>query len=222
MKHKDTQLDPNKLRSYLDLVGYKESAVLKELRDETAKLGDISIMQIGAAQGALIQMICSIGQFTKCIEIGVFTGYSSICIAEGMPKNGKLFALDKSREFTHIAEKYWNKSKLNNKIDLVLGDAIDTLDGFISNNLRNTFDLVFIDADKNNYLDYYEKSLKLVRSGGMIIIDNTIWKGKVLDKDDNSSSTKSIKSLNNFISKDIRVDHCLISIYDGMTLCMKK
>lgn len=222
MKHKDTQLDPNKLRSYLDLVGYKESAVLKELRDETAKLGDISIMQIGAAQGALIQMICSIGQFTKCIEIGVFTGYSSICIAEGMPKNGKLFALDKSREFTHIAEKYWNKSKLNNKIDLVLGDAIDTLDGFISNNLRNTFDLVFIDADKNNYLDYYEKSLKLVRSGGMIIIDNTIWKGKVLDKDDNSSSTKSIKSLNDFISKDARVDHCLISIYDGMTLCMKK
>ena len=222
MKHKDTQLDPNKLRSYLDLVGYKESAVLKELRDETAKLGDISIMQIGAAQGALIQMICSIGQFTKCIEIGVFTGYSSICIAEGMPKNGKLFALDKSREFTHIAEKYWNKSKLNNKIDLVLGDAIDTLDGFISNNLGNTFDLVFIDADKNNYLDYYEKSLKLVRSGGMIIIDNTIWKGKVLDKDDNSSSTKSIKSLNDFISKDARVDHCLISIYDGMTLCMKK
>ena len=222
MKHKDTQLDPNKLRSYLDLVGYKESAVLKELRDETAKLGDISIMQIGAAQGALIQMICSIGQFTKCIEIGVFTGYSSICIAEGMPKNGKLFALDKSREFTHIAEKYWNKSKLNNKIDLVLGDAIDTLDGFISNNLRNTFDLVFIDADKNNYLDYYEKSLKLIRSGGMIIIDNTIWKGKVLDKDDNSSSTKSIKSLNDFISKDARVDHCLISIYDGMTLCMKK
>ncbi|MBT3697113.1 MAG: SAM-dependent methyltransferase [Gammaproteobacteria bacterium] len=222
MKHKDTQLDPNKLRSYLDLVGYKESAILRELRDETAKLGDISIMQIGAAQGALIQMICSIGQFTKCIEIGVFTGYSSICIAEGMSKNGKLFALDKSREFTSIAEKYWNKSKLNNKIDLVLGDAIDTLDGFISNNLENTFDLVFIDADKNNYLDYYEKSLKLIRSGGIIIIDNTIWKGKVLNTNDNSSSTKSIKSLNDFISKDIRVDHCLISIYDGMTLCMKK
>ena len=222
MKHKDTQLDPNKLRSYLDLVGYKESAILRELRDETAKLGDISIMQIGAAQGALIQMICSIGQFTKCIEIGVFTGYSSICIAEGMSKNGKLFALDKSREFTSIAEKYWNKSKLNNKIDLVLGDAIDTLDGFISNNLENTFDLVFIDADKNNYLDYYEKSLKLSRSGGIIIIDNTIWKGKVLNTNDNSSSTKSIKSLNDFISKDIRVDHCLISIYDGMTLCMKK
>ena len=222
MKHKDTQLDPNKLRSYLDLVGYKESAILRELRDETAKLGDISIMQIGAAQGALIQMICSIGQFTKCIEIGVFTGYSSICIAEGMSKNGKLFALDKSREFTSIAEKYWNKSKLNNKIDLVLGDAIDTLDGFISNNLENTFDLVFIDADKNNYLDYYEKSLKLIRSGGIIIIDNTIWKGKAVNTNDNSSSTKSIKSLNDFISKDIRVDHCLISIYDGMTLCMKK
>jgi len=222
MKHKDTQLDPNKLRSYLDLVGYKESAVLKELRDETAKLGDISIMQIGAAQGALIQMICSIGQFTKCIEIGVFTGYSSICIAEGMAKNGKLFALDKSKEFTHIAEKYWDKLKLNNKIELLLGNAKDTLDNFISSNLENTFDFVFIDADKSNYLDYYEKSLKLIRSGGIIIIDNTIWKGKVLDENDNSSSAKSIKLLNNFIAKDERVDHCLISIYDGMTLCIKK
>ena len=222
MKHKDTQLDPNKLRSYLDLVGYKESAILRELRDETAKLGDISIMQIGAAQGALIQMICSIGQFTKCIEIGVFTGYSSICIAEGMAKNGKLFALDKSKEFTHIAEKYWDKLKLNNKIELLLGNAKDTLDNFISSNLENTFDFVFIDADKSNYLDYYEKSLKLIRSGGIIIIDNTIWKGKVLDENDNSSSTKSIKLLNNFIAKDERVDHCLISIYDGMTLCIKK
>jgi predicted O-methyltransferase YrrM len=222
MKHKDTQLDPNKLRSYIDLVGYKESAILKELRDETSKLGDISIMQIGAAQGALIKMICALGGFTKCIEIGVFTGYSSICIAEGMAENGKLFALDKSKEFIHIAEKYWDKLKLNNKIELLLGDAKDTLDNFISSNLENTFDFVFIDADKSNYLDYYEKSLKLVRSGGIIIIDNTIWKGKVLDKDDNSSSTKSIKSLNNFIATDERVDHCLISIYDGMTLCMKK
>ena len=108
MKHKDTQLDPNKLRSYIDLVGYKESPILKELRDETSGLGDISIMQIGAAQGALIKMICALGGFTKCIEIGVFTGYSSICIAEGMAENGKLFALDKSKEFIHIAEKYWD------------------------------------------------------------------------------------------------------------------
>ena len=222
MKHKDTQLDPNKLRSYIDLVGYKESPVLKELRDETSGLGDISIMQIGAAQGALIKMICTLGGFTKCIEIGVFTGYSSICIAEGMAKNWKLFALDKSKEFTHIAEKYWDKLKLNNKIELLLGNAKDTLDNFISSNLENTFDFVFIDADKSNYLDYYEKSLKLIRSGGIIIIDNTIWKGKVLDENDNSSSTKSIKLLNNFIAKDERVDHCLISIYDGMTLCIKK
>jgi len=222
MKHKDTQLDPNKLRSYIDLVGYKESPILKELRDETSGLGDISIMQIGAAQGALIKMICMLGGFTKCIEIGVFTGYSSICIAEGMAKNGKLFALDKSKEFTHIAEKYWDKLKLNNKIELLLGNAKDTLDNFISSNLENTFDFVFIDADKSNYLDYYEKSLKLIRSGGIIIIDNTIWKGKVLDENDNSSSAKSIKLLNNFIAKDERVEHCLISIYDGMTLCTKK
>ncbi|MBT3548894.1 MAG: SAM-dependent methyltransferase [Gammaproteobacteria bacterium] len=222
MKNKDTQLDPNQLCKYIDSIGYKESNILKELRDETAKLGDVSIMQIGATQGALIEMIIKLGKFTRCIEIGVFTGYSSICIASAMPENGKLFALEKSKEFTDIAKKYWDKANLTNKIELILGNAIDTLNGFITNNHENSFDFVFIDADKSRYLDYYEKSLKLVRSGGIIIIDNTIWKGKVLDKDDNSSSTKSIKSLNSFISKDQRVSHCLITIYDGMTLCMKK
>lgn len=222
MKHKDSQLDPNQLRSYIDLFGYKEDAVLKELREETSRLGDVSIMQIGAVQGSLIEIICRLGRFTKCIEIGVFTGYSSICIARGMPDNGKLFALEKSKEFKDIAQKYWDKAKVNNKIDLVLENAIETLDSFIFKNLEDTFDFVFIDADKSNYLNYYEKSLKLIRSGGIIIIDNTIWKGKVLNKDDNSSSTKSIRLLNALISEDKRVDHCLISIYDGMTLCMKK
>ena len=222
MKNKYLQVDPIKLRAYIDDIGYKESFILKELRHETANLGDLAIMQIGAAQGVLIEMLCSVGNFKNCIEIGVFTGYSSICIAEGMSSDGKLYALDTSIEYTKIAKKYWKKANLDKKIELIINDANSTLDKFLDDGLADTFDFIFIDADKKNYLDYYEKSLKLLRTGGLILIDNTIWKGKVIDKDDNTSSTKSIRGLNEFISSDDRVKHSLIAIYDGMTLCMKK
>ena len=109
-------MDPIKLRTYIDDIGYKESLILKELREETSNLGDLAIMQIGAAQGVLIEMLCSVGNFKNCIEIGVFTGYSSICIAEGMSNDGKLYALDTSIEYTEIAKKYWKKANLDKKI----------------------------------------------------------------------------------------------------------
>ena len=179
-------------------------------------------MQIGQTQGSLIEMICQIGQFKRCIEIGVFTGYSSICIAKGMPKNGKLYALDNSTEFTDIAKKYWSRSGCNERIELIIGNAIDSLNDFLKKKMDGTFDFVFIDADKNSYLDYYEKSLQLIRKGGMILIDNTIWKGKVMDDTDKSKSTISIKRLNDYIASDDRVNHCLLTIYDGMTICIKK
>ena len=222
MKNKYLQVDPIKLRAYIDDIGYKESFILKELRHETANLGDLAIMQIGAAQGVLIEMLCSVGNFKNCIEIGVFTGYSSICIAKGMSSDGKLYALDTSIEYTEIAKKYWKKANLDKNIELIINDANLTLDKFLGDGLADTFDFIFIDADKKNYLDYYEKSLKLLRTGGLILIDNTIWKGKVIDKEDNTLSTQSIRALNQFISTDDRVKHSLIAIYDGMTLCMKK
>ena len=222
LKNKEVNVDGKLLRSYIDKVGYNESPILKELRIETSALGEISIMQIGAVQGALIKMLCSIAKFKRCIEIGVFTGYSSICIAEGMPADGKLYALDTSVEFTEIAKKYWKKNYVENKIELIIDKAITTLKDFQEKKLSNTFDFIFIDADKKNMMDYYEISLDLLRQGGMILIDNTIWKGRILDLQDNNASTISIKKLNEHIATDQRVDHCLIAIYDGMTLCMKK
>ena len=222
MKNKSISLDPDKLKKYIDQVGYTKDDVLLELKNETELLGDISIMQIGQTQGSLIEMICQIGQFKRCIEIGVFTGYSSICIAKGMPKNGKLYALDNSTEFTDIAKKYWSRSGCNERIELIIGNAIDSLNDFLKKKMDGTFDFVFIDADKNSYLDYYEKSLQLIRKGGMILIDNTIWKGKVMNDTDKSQSTTSIKRLNDHISSDNRVNHCLLTIYDGMTICIKK
>ena len=222
MKNKNILLDLNKLNTYIDQVGYKEDNVLSELRRITESLGDVSIMQIGQTQGALIQMLCTVGNFTKCIEIGVFTGYSSICIAKGMPENGKLYALDNSTEFTDIAKKYWIKGGYDKKIELIVDQAINSLDNFLKNKMNGYFDFIFIDADKNNYLDYYKRSLKLVREGGMILIDNTIWKGKVMDDNDKTNSTKSIRELNDYIASDNSVDHCLLTIYDGMTLCIKK
>ena len=222
MKNKNILFDLDKLNTYIDQVGYKKDAVLLELRSITESLGDVSIMQIGQTQGALIEMLCTIGQFKKCIEIGVFTGYSSICIAKGIPKDGKLYALDNSTEFIDIAKEYWVKSGYTKKIELIIDKAVNSLDDFLKKKMEGSFDFVFIDADKNSYLDYYEKSLQLVRKGGMILIDNTIWKGKVMDDNDKSKSTKSIKRLNDHIASDNRVNHCLLTIYDGMTICIKK
>lgn len=220
--NKSISLDQNKLRTYIDQVGYKKDDILSDLRRVTESLGDISIMQIGQTQGSLIEMLCRIGKFSKCIEIGVFTGYSSICIAKGIPEDGKLYALDNSIEFIDIAKEYWTKSGCDKKIELIIRDANESLDEFINKGMNESFDFIFIDADKNNYLEYYKKSLELVRCGGMILIDNTIWKGRVMEDNDMTNSTKSIKALNNFIAADDRVDHCLLTIYDGLTLCIKK
>ena len=222
LKNKNVSLNPDQLNNYLDKFGCKESNILYELRKETQELGDISVMQIGKTQGALIQMLCKIGQFSKCIEIGVFTGYSSLCIAKSIPANGMLYALENSTQYNDIANRYWQKGSLSNKINLIIGKALETLDSFLNDNQAGSFDFIFIDADKSSYLDYYEKSLKLVKKGGVILIDNTIWKGKIFNDNDKTKTTMSIKKLNNIIASDVRVDHCLLTIYDGMTLCIKR
>ena len=221
MRTKDVQLNSPDLRKYLETVGFKRDQVLVELRKKTQLMGDASIMQIGESQGKLLEMICRLGNFKKCIEIGVFTGYSSICIAKGIDSKGKLYAVDTSEEYTSIAREYWRKSNLDTKIELILKEGLDVLNEFISKNMNGTFDFIFIDADKSNYINYYEKSIELIRSGGIIAIDNTIWKGKVLNEDDKSQSTTVIRELNKLISTDNRVDQCMLTMYDGMTLCQK-
>jgi len=209
------------LREYVDSVGYAESNILKENRRETKKLGAISIMQIGAAQGALLSILCKISKFKNCLEVGVFTGYSSLCIGSSISDDSKLTCIDNNKEYLNVAKKYWEKAKIEHKINLIEDNAIDAL-SMLSKKDLNNFDFAFIDADKSNYCSYYEKIIPLMQKGGVVCIDNTLWKGRVYDNSINNNSTQSIRDINQLINSDKRVEHSLLTIYDGMTICYVK
>ena len=209
------------LREYVDSVGYAESKILKENRKETKKLGAISIMQIGAAQGALLSILCKISKFKNCLEVGVFTGYSSLCIGSSISDDSKLTCIDNNKEYLNVAKKYWEKAKIEHKINLIEDNAIDAL-SMLSKKDLNNFDFAFIDADKSNYCLYYEKIIPLMQKGGVVCIDNTLWKGRVYDNSINNNSTQSIRDINQLINSDKRVEHSLLTIYDGMTICYVK
>ena len=209
------------LREYVDSVGYVESNILKENRKETKKLGAISIMQIGAAQGALLSILCKISKFKNCLEVGVFTGYSSLCIGSSISDDSKLTCIDNNKEYLNVAKKYWEKAKIEHKINLIEDNAIDAL-SMLSKKDLNNFDFAFIDADKSNYCSYYEKIIPLMQKGGVVCIDNTLWKGRVYDNSINNNSTQSIRDINQLINSDKRVEHSLLTIYDGMTICYVK
>ena len=209
------------LREYVDSVGYAESNILKENRKETKKLGAISIMQVGAAQGALLSILCKISKFRNCLEVGVFTGYSSLCIGTSISEDSKLTCIDNNKEYLNVAKKYWNKAKIEHKINLIEDNAINALN-MLSKNDLNSFDFAFIDADKSNYCLYYEKIIPLMQKGGVLCIDNTLWKGRVYDNSINNNSTQSIRDINQLINSDKRVEHSLLTIYDGMTICYVK
>ena len=209
------------LREYVDSVGYVESNILKENRKETKKLGAISIMQIGAAQGALLSILCKISKFKNCLEVGVFTGYSSLCIGSSISDDSKLTCIDNNKEYLNVAKKYWEKAKIEHKINLIEDNAIDAL-SMLSKKDLNNFDFAFIDADKSNYCLYYEKIIPLMQKGGVVCIDNTLWKGRVYDNSINNNSTQSIRDINQLINSDKRVEHSLLTIYDGMTICYVK
>jgi len=214
----DSPIHPKELKNYIDIFGYKESLLLKENRKETQKLGDISIMQIGAAQGALLSILCRLANFKNCLEVGVFTGYSSLCIGASIPKESKLTVIDNNQEYLNIAKKYWDKAGISEKINIINDDALDGLDQLAKIDDIN-FDFAFIDADKSNYTKYYEKIITMMSSGGVICIDNTLWKGRVYDDSMDNQSTQSIRDINKLIKSDERVEHSLLTIYDGMTIC---
>ena len=209
------------LRKYIDLVGYNESELLKRNREETKKLGSISIMQVGAAQGALLSIICKVSDFKSCLEVGVFTGYSSLCIGSSISDDSKLTVIDNNAEYLDIARKYWKLANIDKKIDVIESHAIEALSELKERN-ENKFDFAFIDADKANYCEYYDLIVSMMSSGGLLCIDNTLWKGRVYDSDSQSNSTKAIRALNEKIKKDKRVDHAIMTIYDGMTICYVK
>ena len=208
------------LQKYLFEFGVNEHPLQTEIREYTEKnLGNAATMQISPDQGAFLQFIIKSSNIQNCLEIGTFTGYSALTMALALPENGSIISLDIDKKNTDIAKKYWSKHSVGKKIDFILAPALETMDEFI--NLDKTFDLIFIDADKKNYKNYFLKSLELTEKDGIIIIDNTLWKGKVADKSANDDKTNSIKEFNMFIRDFKGTENMILPIADGMTICRK-
>jgi len=212
---------PPSVSDYLAAHIAGETDLLKRLRAETAKL-PMARMQIPAEQGTFLSIITQAINARRAIEIGTFTGYSSIAIASALPEDGELICCDTSEEWTGIAKRYWREAKLESRITLKLAPAKQTLDVLIASGESGAFDLAFIDADKTGYDFYYEACLKLLRVNGLLAIDNTLWSGAVADPKDQSPDTQALRDLNDKIRDDVRVDSCLMSIGDGVTLVRKK
>ena len=198
----------------------REHPVLAELREATAGMKHGG-MQIGPDQGQFMQLLVRMLNAKRTIEVGVFTGYSSLAVALALPADGQVVACDVSEEWTSMAKRYWEKAGVAKKIVLKIAPALQTLDGLVAAGEAGRFDFAFIDADKSAYRDYYERCLVLLRKGGLIAIDNTLWSGAVTKKDDRSKETVAICELNDFVSKDARVCASLLSVGDGLTLALK-
>ena len=207
---------PAKLFQYVIAHGTRETPVQRRLRQVTHRI-PMGGMQIGPDQAALMQMLVRLLGAKRCIEIGTFTGYSALAVALALPSNGKVICCDVSREWTDIGRRYWKEAGVSRKIDLRLAPALRTLQS-----LRGKFDFAFIDADKTNYQAYFEKCLKLLRRGGLIAIDNTLWYRRVLDAQDCDEDTRAIRAFNRRLAKDRRVDLSLVPIGDGVTLARKR
>ena len=209
-----------KLREYLLNVSVKESEILRELREETAQM-EYSAMQISPEQGAFMSFLVELIQAKRTLEIGVFTGYSALVVAMALSKDGIVTACDVSEEWTNVGMKYWKKAQVEDKIDLRIAPALKTLDQLLSEGKQETYDFSFIDADKIEYQGYFDKSLELLRIGGLIAIDNVLWGGSVIDDSIQDSSTKAIREFNENLSSDPRVSISMVPIGDGLTLACK-
>ena len=209
------------LAAYLRGVGNRDLEVLAGLREETAKL-PMSMMQISQEQGTFMHNLIKIMGARKTLEVGTFTGYSSLVVALALPDDGSIIACDLSDEWTSIARTWWEKAGVAGKIDLRLQPATDTLDELIEQGEAGTFDFSFIDADKANYDDYYERSLTLLRVGGVIAVDNVLWGGSVIDEARQDEDTVAIRALNQKIHDDERVDMNMLPLGDGLTLAIKR
>jgi len=219
MTYKSHFLSPE-IYQYLLNVSLREDPTLKELREATL-LHPAHQMMTGADQSQLLAMLVKIMGAGYVLEVGTFTGYSTLSIALALPKNGQIITCDIDEASTQIAKSFWEKAGVDNKIDLKIGPALDTLDGLMNEGKRNCFDFVFIDADKRNNDNYYEKSLDLVRTGGLIAIDNVLWYGRVVDSEDQEKTTQAIREFNKKLHTDQRVDISMIPIGDGLTLARK-
>jgi predicted O-methyltransferase YrrM len=211
----------NSLQEYLLTVSLREPEILQRLRQETAD-HVMSQMQIAPEQGQLMRLLVQLMGAKKALEIGVFTGYSSLCVAIALPADGTLVACDVSEEYTAIAQRYWQQAGVADKIDLRIAPALETLDQLLAAGEANTFDFAFIDADKSGYDSYYERSLQLVRPGGLIAIDNVLWSGRVADEQVQDNRTQTIRAFNQKLHQDERITLSVLAIADGLTLALKR
>jgi len=206
---------------YLVKTSVRETDVARRLREETQQL-PMAQMQIGPDQGQFLQLLVQLIQAKKTLEVGVFTGYSSLWVAQALPDEGKIVACDVSEEYTAVARRYWKEAGVDHKIDLRLRPALETLDELLAQGGASTFDFAFIDADKSNYDNYYERALQLIRTGGLIAVDNTIWSGRVANPNESDTDTVAIRKLNEKLHRDERVALSMLTVGDGLTLAMKR
>jgi len=206
---------------YVDANWLREPPLRRRLREETATLPRAG-MQISAHQGQQIGLLARAIGARRAVEVGTFTGYSSLCIAEALPADGKLWCCDVSTEWTKIARRYWKEANVESRIELTIGPALGTLDWLLAQGLTGQLDLAFIDANKDDYDAYYERCLKLVRPGGLVLIDNVLWGGSVADPAEVDRDTQALRALNAKLKNDQRVDLALLAVGDGMTCALKR
>lgn len=209
------------LYDYLLSVSLHEPVVLRQCREETAAM-ELSFKQISPDEGQLLGLLTRLSGARQTIEVGVFTGYSALCVARALPDDGRIIACDIDEKWTDIARRYWKEAGVAHKIDLRLAPAVETLDGLIDAGQANQFDMAFIDADKPNYGRYYEQCMELVHPGGLILIDNVLWYGRVVDQAVQDADTVAIRAFNKKIYADDRVEICMVPIGDGLTLAYKR
>jgi predicted O-methyltransferase YrrM len=208
------------LYDYYQAITFREPEILKELRQATSQL-PMANMQIAPEQGQFMALLVQLTGARKILEIGVFTGYSSLAMALALPPQGRILGCEISAEYAAIARQFWQKAGVSEKIDVLLGPAVTSLEQLLANGEQESFDLAFIDANKSDYDQYYELSLQLVRPGGLILIDNVLWYGKVADETVQDKATQSIRHLNAKLHQDPRISLCLVPIGDGLTLALK-
>jgi len=215
---KSFNLSPE-IHQYLVAHGTPPDAVQQALIERTSELGGISMMQIAPEQGAFMMILTRLLGVEHAVEVGTFTGYSSLCIARGLADGGKLVCCDVSDEWTSIAREYWEQAGVADRIDLRIAPALETLASLPE---EEHLDLVFIDADKENYANYYDALLPRLRVNGVILVDNTLWSGAVIDESRDDSSTVAIRAFNDMVAADDRVDSVQLAISDGLTLLRKR
>ena len=209
------------LHGYLLSVSVPDDPLWERLAQETQDSVGFN-MQISPEQAQFMSLLLTLISAKSAIEVGTFTGYSALTIARALPADGKLIACDVNTQWTSIAERYWQEAQVANKISLKIAPAINTLDNLIESGLTDTFDFAFIDADKSNYVNYYEKCLTLVRSGGIVCVDNTLWGGSVADPSKRDSDTDGIRALNKRMYEDERTHCSLVPIGDGLHIALKR